>query len=215
MGEPSTSATREDTGFRVRRVFERRLASGEALFLEGEPGELVYVVHAGRIELTRQGPEGARLLSRKGPGELIGEMDVLLGARRSCDAHATTDSTVLELDSSTFESMCVEQPEIAIRLIQQLASRAKSLERRLEALGGDDLVRPLVRALVRRAGEGRSRASAVARSLRDLADDAGLSLVETHRALSQLVERKVVKLVEDRLEIADLDALTAAAESGA
>ncbi len=214
MGNSGTSATREDTGFAVRRVFVRELDRGEDLFLEGETGDLVYVVQSGRIELTRESVEGPRLLSRKGPGELLGEMDVLLGSARTERARAATEATVLELDAGTFESMCTEQPEIAIRVIQRLAERAKGLEKRLAALGGDDLLRPLVRVLLRRARpmSGDDGPGGIASSLRELASESGLTLMETHRALMQLVDQRAVRLVEDRLEVANLELLVATVE---
>ena len=40
-----------------------------------------------------------------------------------------------------------------------------------------------------------------------LAEQAGLSMFEAHRALHQLFDRKLLRLVEDRLEVADLEAL--------
>lgn len=213
MGESATDETHEDTGISVRQAFERQLERGEVLFREGDLGDVVYVVQAGQIELTREGPDGPRLLSRKGPGELIGEMAVLLGGPQTVEARAVRDSRVLELDAATFEAMCIEQPEIAIRVIQRLAARTKDLERRLAALGGDDLLRPVVRALLRRAGRGDDGAdSGIPLSLRELAADAGLSLMEAHRALTQLVDRKLVKIAQDRLHLADREALAAAVE---
>ena len=78
-------------------------------------------------------------------------MGVLLGRPRSVRAVAASDSRLIELDAATFEEMCVAQPEIAIRVIQRLAARVIDLEQRLAALGVDDLLRPVVRVLVRRA----------------------------------------------------------------
>ncbi len=204
----------EDTGLSVRQVFERYLVRGDVLFDEGDVGDTVYVVQTGQIELTRDGPDGPRLLSRKGPGDLIGEMDVLMGSLRTASARALGDSRVLQLDASTFEAMCVEQPEIAIRVIQRLAARAKNLERRLAALGGDDLLRPVVRVLLRHARpvSGKKGIRRVPLALRELAREAGLSLLETHRALTQLVDRKLVKLTDDTLHVPDQETLAAAVE---
>jgi len=209
-----TSQVHEDTGFSVRQVFERRLIRDDLLFDEGDVGDVVYVVQAGQLELTREGPDGPRLISRKGPGDLIGEMDVLLGSLRTTSARALSDSCVLQLDGATFEAMCIEQPEIAIRVIQRLAARAKNLERRLAALGGDDLLRPIVRVLLRHAGPetGKNGLRKVSLALRDLAREAGLSMLETHRALTQLVDRKLVKLAEDTLLVPDHETLAAALE---
>ena len=109
-------------------------------------------------------------------------MSVLLGRARMARAVAVADTRVLQLDRRTFETMCMEQPEIAIRVIQRLAGRMIDLEQRLAALGADDLLRPVVRVLVRRverrgsAGAGRNHAARARRRGRPLAADA-------HRAL--------------------------------
>ena len=69
----------------------------------------------------------------------------------------------------------------------------------------------MVRVLLRRGEALAARASArFADDLRQLAADAGLSMLEAHRALGQLLERKRVRLQDDALVIPDLDALAAA-----
>ena len=45
-------------------------------------------------------------------------------------------------------------------------------------------------------------------TLRKLAQEAGLSLLETHRALHQLLDRKLLQLVDDCLIAPDLDGLS-------
>jgi CRP-like cAMP-binding protein len=131
-----------------------------------------------------------------------------MGGPRSVRARVVTEASLLELDGATLQEMCLERPEIALRMIRRLAARVIELEGRLTALGVDDLLRPVVRALVRRA-ESHTDGARIATSLRALSSDAGLSLVETHRALHQLLERKLVRLVDDVLHAPDLDALSA------
>ena len=198
----------EDTQLRVRRAFERSFEAGQTVFDEGDQGDVLYVIQTGMVELIRSGPDGPRLVARLAPGEFFGEMGVLLGRPRSMRAVASSASRLIELDAATFEEMCVAQPEIAIRVIQRLAARVIDLEQRLAALGVDDLLRPVVRVLVRRADheEGAGR---LATTLRRLAAEAGLSLLEAHRALGQLMERRLIRLVDDVLVIPDLESLSA------
>ena len=206
--ESSAPGASEDTQVRVRRAFERGFEAGQTVFEEGDQGAVLYVIQSGMVELVRSAPEGPRLVARLAPGEFFGELDVLLGRPRSVRAVAASDSRLIELDAATFEEMCVAQPEIAIRVIQRLAARVIELEQRLAALGLDDLLRPVVRVLVRRADR-QERGARLATSLRRLAGEAGLSLLEAHRALGQLLERKLVRLVDDILVIPDLEALSA------
>ena len=126
---------------------------------------------------------------------------------------AVTDSRLLQLDGTTFEAMCVDRPEIAIRVIQRLAARTIELEQRLTALGVDDLLRPVVRVLVRRA-EIVGGGARIETTLRKLADEAGLSLLDAHRGLNQLMDQKLVKLQDEVLEVADLDELSAVLDPG-
>jgi len=201
-----------ETGARIRSVFERNFRSGETIYAEGQEGDALFVIQAGQVELIRQGDGGNRVISRYGPGEFFGEMSVLLGRVRMARAVAVADTRVLQLDGRTFEAMCVEQPEIAIRVIQRLASRMIHLEQRLVALGADDMLRPVVRVLVRRA-ERKGSAGRVEISLRALAGEAGLSLADAHRALGYLMDRRLVRLSEDVLLIADVEALSAALDA--
>ena len=198
-----------DTDFEVRRSHERSLEPGEVIFDEGDSGELLYVIQSGEVELTRSGASGRRLVGRLGPGEFFGEMSVVLGGERRIRATAVTPVRLLAVDGQTLEGMCVERPEVAIRLIQRLAGRVIDLEKRLAALGGDDLLPPVVRVLLRLAESQGARGARMATTLRELAAEAGLSMREAHRALQQLFERKALRLVDDVLVADDLEAVSA------
>ena len=204
---------REDTGFTVRSTYERSFAAGEVVYDAGQPSEALFVIQAGHVELTRSGPDGERVVARYGPGEFFGEIAVLLGRPRSARAVAVGEARVLQLDRATFEAMCVDRPEIALRVIQRLAQRAIELEQRLTALGVDDLLRPVVRVLLRHAGTS-EKSARIETSLRKLANEAGLRMHEAHRALNQLLDQKLVRLVDDALEVRDFDALAGALDPG-
>jgi CRP-like cAMP-binding protein len=199
----------EDTAFRVRDAFQREVGPGETVFEQGDPGDHLFVIQSGEIELTREGPAGHRVVARLGPGDFFGELGVVLGKRCGSRAVAVRNTTLLELDRETLEAMCLAQPEIAIRMIRVLVSRLIEAERRLAALGIDDLLRPVVRAVVRRAEPDGERGMRVPLTLRSLAGEAGLSMFEAHRALHQLFDRKLVHLIDECLRVPDLEALSA------
>jgi CRP/FNR family cyclic AMP-dependent transcriptional regulator len=207
--DPSPTGRSEDTGFVVRQSYEREYAAGEVIYEVGDATSVLYVIQAGQVELLRDGVGGPRTVARHGPGDFFGEMGVLASRPRSVRAVASSDARLLELDRTTFEGMCEERPEIALRMIRRLVARVTDLEQRLAALGADDLLRSVVRVLVRRAEAGPDSASHVSTNLRQLAGESGLSMLEAHRALGQLLERKRVRLQDDALVIPDLEALSA------
>jgi CRP/FNR family cyclic AMP-dependent transcriptional regulator len=169
------------------------------------------VIQSGQVEICRQSRAGKRVVAKLGPGEFFGEMSVVLGEPRTARALSVGPSELLELDGATLESMCIEQPEIAIRLIQRLALRLIAAERRLAALGLDELVAPLIRYLV---GEADVRDCEdelhLASSLRGLAAGAQLSLHETYQALHQLMDQKLVRVSGDEIVVPDCAALGSA-----
>ncbi len=204
----------DSTQIQVRRTYERTFAAGRVIFDEGDPGEVLFVIMSGEVELTRVGLVGRQAVARLAAGEFFGEMSVVVGEARTARAVAVTECRLLELDGETLEAMCVERPEIAIRIIRRLTDRLIESERRLSALGVDDLLRPVVRALVRSAQPDRE-GFRMPGTLRSVAADAGLSLLEAHRALHQLLDQKLVRLVDDVLTTSDVDKLSACLDAPA
>ena len=200
----------ETTQIQVRKAFQRHFEDGEVVFDEGDEGIDLYVIQSGRVEISRSGSSGPRVIARLGPGEFFGEMSVVLGEARTARAVAVGATEILEIDGETFELMCMERPEIGVRMIQRLATRLIGAERRLAALGLDELVGPLVRFLATRpVGENEDELR-LRTSLRELSAGCDLSMEETHQALHQLMDQKLLRLVEDELVAPDRAALTTA-----
>ncbi len=198
----------EDTSVRVRRSYQRTLSPGEIVFDEGDPGDHFYVIQSGEVELMREAPQQQRVVARLGAGDFFGELGLVLAGPRTSRAVAVSTTRLIALDRDTLEGMCLDQPEIAIRMIRVLVSRLIEAERRLAVLGADDLLRPIVRAMVRH-GESDGEGMRVTAKLKELASFAGLSMLEAHRALQQLLDHKLAQLVDDVLTVPDREALSA------
>ena len=198
----------EDTDGQVRSAHQRVLAPGEVVFDEGEPGDELFVVQSGEIELTRRGLGGARRVGRFGAGDFFGEISAVEGTRRTARAVAVGPARVLRLDRATLEAMCVSEPEIALRLIRGLARRLLDAEHRLAQVDADEVLRPLVRTLLGAAQPDPRHGSRVPLSLRELAEASRLTLMEAHQALQLLFERGVLHLVDDCLVVPELGSLS-------
>jgi CRP-like cAMP-binding protein len=205
-------AEHADTGIQVRQTYQRSLAPGEVVFEEGDPGDQFYIIQSGEVELVRETSDCERVVARVGAGDFFGELGLVLGGARTARAVAVSTTRLIALDRETLEGMCLEQPEIAIRMIRVLVSRLIEAERRLSVLGADDLLRPVVRTLVRHGEITGETSMSVPLKLREIAASAGLSMLEAHRALHQLFDRKLVALVEDVLTVPDREMLAAAVD---
>lgn len=194
----------------MSRAFQRRFADGEIIFDEGDEGIDLYVIQAGQVQITRSSAAGPRVVANLRAGDFFGEMSVVLGEARTARAVAIGSAELLELDGETLEAMCIERPEIAIRMIQRLAVRLIGAERRLAALGLDELVGPLVRYLAGQSADDLDEELRITTSLRELASGCELTLQETHQALHQLMDQKLIRLVGDELIAPDRSALSTA-----
>jgi putative ABC transport system ATP-binding protein len=74
----------------------RVLAAGEVLFRQGDPGDLVYVVESGAVEVYHElYGGGEEHLTRLGPGQYFGELAPLLRLPRSASVRAVDDTVVI------------------------------------------------------------------------------------------------------------------------
>lgn len=194
----------------MNSAFQRTFEDGEIIFDQGDEGIDLYVIQTGRVQISRSNTAGTRVIANLAPGEFFGEMSVVLGEARTARAVAVGPTELLELDGETLEAMCIERPEIAIRLIQRLSVRLIGAERRLAALGLDELVLPLVRYLYGQARDDADEELRITTTLRDLATGCEMSMQETHQALHQLMDQKLIRLSGDELIAADRAALSTA-----
>jgi CRP/FNR family cyclic AMP-dependent transcriptional regulator len=193
-----------------QRRFQRSYEPGEIIFNEGDDGIDLYVIQSGAVQITRGTASRPEVVADLGAGDFFGEMSVVLGEARTASAVAVGQTDLLAVDGETLEVMCIERPEIGIRMIQRLAVRLIAAERRLAVLSMDEVVCSLARYLAGQAGEALQEELRMTTSLRDLASAAALTMQETHLALHQLMDQKLIRLIGDELIAPDPAALSSA-----
>lgn len=104
------------------RPFILVLADGAQLFREGEPGEAMYYVLCGEIELRK----GDHVVKAVQPSDYFGEMSLLLAAPRSATAHARGETHLIAIDRSNFDRILRESPAILMSLLQEMSRRLQN-----------------------------------------------------------------------------------------
>ena len=105
-------------------VRTRRLAAGQVLFNAGDPGDILYIVARGEIEILEA--NGSNGVPRDQPiaslreGEAFGEMALLSGSPRTATARSAGDVELLEIDRKDFERLVAEDQVLA-RAVEQLS----------------------------------------------------------------------------------------------
>lgn len=186
--------------------FARDFKAGTVLFEEGQPGDYMYVVQSGDVEIRRQVGETQRVLAVLPAGEFFGEMAILNGRPRSATAVVRTDSKLLVIEGKTFEAMLRARPEIALRIIKAIASRLESANQHIELLLLPTANHRVVQCLRHMAEEqillagqqvNQGTAILVPKRIEDIAARVGLPVHEVIEVVDRLRQARLVLMTED------------------
>lgn len=112
----------------------RAHAPGDLIIREGEAGDAAYIIVSGKCRAFRNIGEQQETLETMGPGDVFGEMALLLDEPRYASVEALEASTLLVLDRATLtEGLGVEGWTGA--LVRALAERFRDLERTVRSSG--------------------------------------------------------------------------------
>lgn len=93
----------------------------QALMVQGEQGEAMYVVVQGQLQAQLVNPDGSRVVvGDLDSGDIVGEMQLIVGGQRSATVVAKQPCSLLELSRPTFDRFVEEVPS----LLDQLAALA-------------------------------------------------------------------------------------------
>jgi CRP-like cAMP-binding protein len=203
---------------RLVQRFGRTFTAGEALFREGDPAREAFLLQEGRIRLLKRVRMIERSLMVLRPGDLFGEAALLeeegvpspgspqARAARTSTAVALTDGIVLALDRTTFRPLMTSHPSIATRVTEQLIRRVRDAEDQIEIMLLRDAQSKIVGAMLKlvRATDGAAELSI---SPVELSTRVGLDVDTVKRQVQRLREQQYVRIVGERVEIPDVDAL--------
>ncbi|MCF6509180.1 Crp/Fnr family transcriptional regulator [Blastococcus sp. MG754426] len=187
--------------------------AGTVIFREGEPGDALYIVLAGRIRLTRRSPDGKeKVLAQLGPAEHFGELAVFEPCPRTETATTVTDVQLARVPHSVLRPWIESHPEIGERLLRVLARRLWGTKPWVPDLFFTDVPGRLARALMlltdkfgRRTPEGVRLQFDV--SVQELTGLVGASPETVESAMADFVERGWIRREGGSILILDPDQL--------
>jgi len=106
--------------------------AGEIVFKEGEPGDALYVIVRGAVEIRRGADDVITVL--KAP-DVLGEMAVLDESPRSATATAVEGTELLGIGSEEFHEALRDRFEVADGVIRLLTQRLRAADQKIADLG--------------------------------------------------------------------------------
>jgi CRP-like cAMP-binding protein len=111
--------------------YEKQLRAGEVLFKEGDPGDEMYLIRAGKIKIVKDLEGSKKTLAVIGEGEFFGEMALLDKSPRSAAAIAESDAKLIIVDRDAFLSSVNKNPFIKY-IIETLTTRLRKTNNMLK-----------------------------------------------------------------------------------
>jgi small-conductance mechanosensitive channel len=105
--------------------------AGVEIVRQDDPGESLFALQEGVVEVWQQGGAGRRLLARLRPGDTFGEMSLLTGQPRTASVVAATAVRAHEVSKPDLGPLLADHPELAERLAEAMGRHLEADARRL------------------------------------------------------------------------------------
>jgi CRP-like cAMP-binding protein len=110
---------------------EQIYATGGIICREGEPGDSLFIIVSGDVQVVKSMGRQESILATRGAGEFVGEMAILDSAPRSATLRALKDVRVLSIEGDAFKSILLDRPEVAVSALRNMSARIRALNERI------------------------------------------------------------------------------------
>ena len=193
--------TREDAAALAQAGEMLDKYKGTHLFKEGLESEAAYVVHSGEVELYRTSNGSKSLITRLGPGAVVGDIAMFQQQPYLSSARAVTHARVLRLDRDVLVPLLMTKPVLTMRWLVaglgQLEATQRSLLRLMNRTVREQ-VADLLLSQQDRFGEVRLSQAAIAELL-------GASRQSVNEAIGVLKSHGALETGYRRITVIDAD----------
>jgi serine phosphatase RsbU (regulator of sigma subunit) len=117
---------------------EEVVPAGGVLFEENVPGDTLYIIQSGRVQVSRTLNDGQQhMLRTMGPGEFFGELALLEGKPRSARVSAATETTLLTVNRQRFNALIEQHPLVAVNFLRAISAQLRLQYREQAVLLGE------------------------------------------------------------------------------
>lgn len=123
----------EDRSALADVIDSRKISQGETLFQAGEPGDSLFIVRSGEIELYIKDTVGQKIvLNIATTGDMFGELALLDSGARTATAVALSDSDLLVLDRGDLLLLFQKKPDAALHMLGAISGMTRKADQLLK-----------------------------------------------------------------------------------
>jgi CRP-like cAMP-binding protein len=200
------------------RSVAKKFGSGETIFSEGDACPGLYVIESGFVKIFKSSVSGReQVLAIDGPGHSIAELPVFDGGKYPASAMAVQDTVLLFVSKQDFHALCLEHPQVALKVLRVVGRRLRGLVAIIEELSFTTVRHRLASMLLRLCKTGKKAAEGTEIELpasnQELAAQIGTVRELVSRNLSRLQAAGILKIDGRQVTVPDLRALEAEVEN--
>jgi CRP/FNR family transcriptional regulator len=192
------------------RTLIRSYVSGELIFSEGEPCAGLYIVSRGRVRIFKISPSGReQVLALEGPRSSVAELPVFDGGPYPASGTAVEPSELLFISRQDFRALCLEYPEISLKILQVAGARLRRLVGIIEELSFTTVRHRLISWILRQAKSQEGLRFMLNASHQELAAQIGTVRELVSRNLARLQAQEFIGINGHEVTILNLEGLEA------
>ncbi len=202
--------TEAELNYLSERAVAKRYGANDIIFSEGEPCAGLWVVSSGTIRIFKTAASGReQVLGVEGPGSSVAELPVFDGGTYPASASAAADTVLIFVAKKDFQSLVLQHPEVALKLLKVVGGRLRRLVGIIEELSFTTVRHRLAAYILRLAKtEGRTTPQGIELSLpgsqQELASHIGTVRELVSRNVSRLQAEGVIRTDGKQFWVTDL-----------
>lgn len=127
--------TARELDFLAERALSRKYQPGEVIFSEGDSCEGLYVLQTGNVKIFNTSVSGReQVLHIERAGNTLAELPVFDGGDYPASAAAVAKCTLLFISKRDFRALCLERPEVSLKVLKVVSARLRTLVAIIEEL---------------------------------------------------------------------------------
>jgi uncharacterized membrane protein len=124
----------DERGVLASAMQERPVKAGETLFRAGEPGDSMFIVQSGRVELFVKDKAGQKILLHVAEaGEFFGELSLLDGGSRTATGCVLDAGVLFVLDREDLQQLFRKRPDAALDMLAAMGRMTRKANALLQA----------------------------------------------------------------------------------
>ncbi|MGM0419626.1 MAG: Crp/Fnr family transcriptional regulator [Bacillota bacterium] len=189
--------------------YVKNYRKGEIIFFEADSEKKLYLLVDGQVKLSMLSSEGReKVMTILQAGDIFGEISLFDHDPHPLTAEVVEEAKLMILEWSNLEEIIMDQPRLALKIIEALSKKTRLLTSQVRDLVFHDAIGRLANLLIRFAkdfGKETEEGTMIELILthQEIANLLGVSRVTVTKTLNKLIDQGLIKIKERKIYILD------------